>query len=194
MFLNVSVILSMAVGFPACITGHMTRGVCIQGGLPTRRGVCILRGWTDSPGSVYREVCIQRGWADPPPRYMGYYGIWSTSGRYASYWNVFFFFANLVTKDRGVCIQGGLPTRRGVCILRGWTDSPGSVYRGVCITEGLGRFPPPDTWDTTGYGQQVGGMHPTGMFSLKKNFFCKFSHESIFEKSQNNSIDCLLIV
>ena len=25
--------------------------------------------------------------------------------------------------------------------------------------------PPPDTWDTTGYGQQAGGMHPTGMRS-----------------------------
>ena len=47
------------VGFSACITGHMTRGVCIWG------------------------VCI-RG-------YMGYYGIWSDSGRYASYWNAFLF-------------------------------------------------------------------------------------------------------
>ena len=27
----------------------------------------------------------------PPPRYMGYYGIWSTSTRYASYWNAFLF-------------------------------------------------------------------------------------------------------
>ena len=27
----------------------------------------------------------------PPPRYMGYYGIRSTSGRCASYWNAFLF-------------------------------------------------------------------------------------------------------
>ena len=25
--------------------------------------------------------------------------------------------------------------------------------------------PPPRTWDTTGYGRQVGGTHPTGMLS-----------------------------
>ena len=30
-----------------------------------------------------------------------------------------------------------------------------------------GRIPPPSrhTWDTTGYGQQAGGTHPTGMHS-----------------------------
>ena len=39
------------------------------------------------------RVCI-RGVASPPPpyqRYMGYYGIRSASGRYASYLNAFFF-------------------------------------------------------------------------------------------------------
>ena len=45
---------------------------------------------------------------------------------------------------------------------------------GVCVQgEGvrfqgreLGRPPwPPDTWDTTGYGQRAGGTHPTGMHS-----------------------------
>ena len=83
------------VCFPACITGHMTRGlVCIQ-------WVCI---W----GSASRGVCSQgglhlRGLADPqvylwgggvaqpatPLKHMGYYGIRSTRGRYASYWNSF---------------------------------------------------------------------------------------------------------
>ena len=51
-----------------------------RGGLP--RGVCIQEG-----------VCLQGGsaggWADPLPRYTGYYGIRSTSGQYASYWNAF---------------------------------------------------------------------------------------------------------
>ena len=39
-------------------------------------------------------VCIQGvgGWADlqmPPHHRIGYYGIWSTNGRYAPYWNAF---------------------------------------------------------------------------------------------------------
>ena len=47
----------------------MTRGVCIQWGLH-------LEGLGRPP---------------PPPRYMGYYRIWSTNGWYASYWNAFLF-------------------------------------------------------------------------------------------------------
>ena len=33
--------------------------------------------------------CASRGVRQTPPRYMGYYVILSTSGRYASYWNTF---------------------------------------------------------------------------------------------------------
>ena len=68
------------IGFPACITGHMTRGISTKGGLPR--------------GDLY-----PRGWADPPP-------------------------------------------------LR-------------------------DTWNTTGYGQQEGGMHPSGIFvnKLKQHIY-----------------------
>ena len=51
-----------------------------------------------------------------------------------------------------------------------------SCYRCVCLfmgistgvsTHPLGEFPPPspDTWDTTGYGQQAGGTHSTRMLS-----------------------------
>ena len=60
-------------------------GVCIQGGLHPGGG-------SASGGSVCRGVCIweesasRGGWADPP---IGYCGIRSTSGRYASYWNAF---------------------------------------------------------------------------------------------------------
>ena len=83
----------LGVGFPACITGHMT-GVFIQG------------------------VCIQEG----------------------------------VEQNRL-----GLPTEGG-----------------------LGRLPPPprDTLVTTGYGQQAGGMHPTGMPSCIHNsfsYYCRLS-------------------
>ena len=71
------------VGFPACITGHMTRGFCIGGGrevciqgvcLHLGRGVCI-----GEPGGG----CIQWGWADCR--------LWSASRRYTSYWNAFLF-------------------------------------------------------------------------------------------------------
>ena len=51
------------------------------------------RGWGGSAASG-GLVCPPRGvggWADPP---FGYYGIRSTSGRYASYWNAFLFYVN----------------------------------------------------------------------------------------------------
>ena len=49
-------------------------------------------GWGLHPGGSASGGSASRGgWADPPPRYMGYYGIQSTSGRYASYWNAFLF-------------------------------------------------------------------------------------------------------
>ena len=48
-------------------------------------------------------------------------------------------------KGQGVCIQGGSACMRGVYI---W---------------GVGEIPPRS--DTTGYGQQVGGTHTTGMYS-----------------------------
>ena len=91
------------------------QGVCIQGGLPTRQeGGSASSGVGQTPLGLSTGGLHPEGLGRSPPRYMGYYGIWSTSGRYASYWNA--------------------------------------------------------------------------------SLFCKFSHESIFEKSQNNSIDCLLIV
>ena len=39
-----------------------------------------------------------------------------------------------------------------------------SAFRGVA-PRGFWADPLPDTWDTTGYGQQAGGNHPTGMLS-----------------------------
>ena len=45
-----------------------------------------------SRGGLHPEeggVCIRGSWADSPP--IGYYGIRSRSGRYASYWNAFMF-------------------------------------------------------------------------------------------------------
>ena len=39
---------------------------------------------------------------------------------------------------------------------------------GGCIQGGWADPLPRDTWGTTGYGQQAGGMHPTGMHSCEK--------------------------
>ena len=51
------------------------------------------------------------------------------------------------------CSQGGGLPGGGECLPPG-----GSAFGGVCIDWGLGRPP-----STTGYGQQAGGTHPTGM-------------------------------
>ena len=70
------------VGFPACITDHMTREVCIPGGLHPV--------WVCIGGGV---VCIQVGLSRP---HLGYYGIRSKNRQYASYWNAFLFFTILI--------------------------------------------------------------------------------------------------
>ena len=78
MFLHLSVILFRCgrIGSPVCITGHMTRGICLHGGM-------------DSRGSTSRRVCVHGGWADL---------IRSTSGRHTSYRNAFLLIFHLVMK------------------------------------------------------------------------------------------------
>ena len=64
-----------------CHSVHRGRRSALGGSTfraPASRGVCLQGVW------------IQGSWADPL-RYMRYYGIRSTSGRYASYWNAFLF-------------------------------------------------------------------------------------------------------
>ena len=83
MFLHLCIILFTGVGgFPACITGHMTRGICLQGNLPLKesksggRGVCLQWGLHRRGGGCIQAVCIQVGRiqtyldldADPPAR------------------------------------------------------------------------------------------------------------------------------
>ena len=74
-----------------------------------------------------------------------------------------------------VCIQWGLPlgvrslppegfTSRGLLREVGQTPTPRSTNR-RSAERGRGWADPPDTRDTTGYGQQVGRTHPTGMVS-----------------------------
>ena len=124
------------VGFPACITGHMTRGGLHPGGLypgvggsASRGGVggckggCIQGKGVLHPGegeSASREGLdpggLHLGWLDRSlrsaywgggsasrglgryMRYMRYYGIRSTSGRYASYRNAFLLYFILESK------------------------------------------------------------------------------------------------
>ena len=62
-------------------------GVCIQ-------RVCIWRG-------VQGRLLSGWGWVDPPP--IGYYGIGSTSGRYASYWNAFLLIILMVRRRFYCC-------------------------------------------------------------------------------------------
>ena len=95
--------LGRGVGFPAC-TGkgswlpsmHWEEGVgfpaCIgKGGLYPGGGGLHLDGSASREGSASGGgICIRGGLDRPPlPRYTGYYGIWSMSGRHASYWNAF---------------------------------------------------------------------------------------------------------
>ena len=104
-FSQASVILSTGgrVGFPACITGHMTRGSASRGS--ASEGVCITGAL--HPGQLGR-----------PPRYMEYYGFQSKSGLYVSHWSVFLLPpANEVCEGyvfTGVChsVHGG-----GVCVV-----------------------------------------------------------------------------
>ena len=71
------------LGFPACITGHMTGGgLHLEVGQANR--VCLQRGW----------------WANPYLRHMGYYGIGSIRGRCASCWNALLYkYANRSVRD-----------------------------------------------------------------------------------------------
>ena len=83
--------------FPACITGHMTRGLCIRGSTSWGESGSREGSASGGPPSGVGQT--------PPP--MIYYGYWSTSGRYASYWSAFLLtlipFANEVAVRR--CFQ-----------------------------------------------------------------------------------------
>ena len=77
---------------------------------------------------------------------------------------------------QGVCIQGGLhwggwSASRGVC-LSGVGQTPlRSAYGGSLYPWDWADSPPSDTWDTTRYGQQADGTHPTVMLSCFYNSF-----------------------
>ena len=61
---------------------------------------------------------------------------------------------NSVHRGEGVSAKGG-----------GWTVCPEGCLPGGFACGGVGQTPP----TSTGYGQQAGGMHPTGMHSCFEN-------------------------
>ena len=99
---------------------------------------------------------------------LGYYRIWLTSGRYASYWNTFsllhtnevwgkviFLLASDILSTRGgVSVQG--VSRTEIPLDRDPPD--GSPLNRDPQTETPGQRPPPVRW-------RAGGTHPTGMHS-----------------------------
>ena len=84
---------------------------------------------------------------------------------------------NVCLSTRHFCL-----CRKGVCLQR---------EREVCIWEvciGGGQTPHPHTWDTTGQGQQAGGMHPTGMHtSIVINLKIQKGKQTEKQSSCNNS-------
>ena len=92
--------------------------------------------------------------------------------------------------DQGVCIrqglhlgglhpgEGGLHPGEGVCIQgRGSASRGGVCIQGGSASRGVGQTTP-HSWNTTGYGQQGGGTHPTGMHScysilINVTIFCR---------------------
>ena len=126
------------VGFPACITVHMTggsasRGVCIQWGVHPGGGVCI---W----GICILGMYVFRGSA--------------SRGMWVCIWGVCI--------QRGVCLQGGLhPGKGGLHPGEGGLHPRGSASRGRgsasrgcaciqwgCASRGVGQTPspPPETY------------------------------------------------
>ena len=92
------------------------------GGLHPGGGVCIQEGGLHLGG--LHPVGVGRPY--PPTRYMEYYGIRSTSGRYASYWNAFLFKTFLINFlppanevwGKVICLQVSVCPQRG-CLVRG---------------------------------------------------------------------------
>ena len=69
----------------------------------------------------------------------------------------------------------------------GWGLHPGG---GVCIQGGWTALPHPRyTWNTTGYGKQAGGTHPTGMHSCLL-FFLIFFFAIVINSMKN--IKCMI--
>ena len=111
-------------------------------------------------------VCIGGGRVGQTPLPIGYYGIWSTSRRYTSYWNPFFI--AIFSACRRSC-EKVMFLRLSIC-TRGWL--PSMHYRshdqGVCLQRGVciywGGLHPRDRPTPPGT-RKVSGTYPVGMLS-----------------------------
>ena len=86
-------------------------------------------------------ICIQRGWADPTE----HYGIWLTSGWYASYWNGFLLPPAMKLRKGNIftsmcqefCPQWGMHGRGGHAWQGGMYEGVhGGMHGRVCVAGG----------------------------------------------------------
>ena len=106
------------------------------------------------------------------------------SGQYASYWNAFLLPPSNEVWGKVMLLHLSVTLFTGVCPIACWDTPPrhtsprqippGQTPSLWADNPPLGRQPPPP-WqtsphppNTTGYGQQAGGTHPTGMHSCIK--------------------------
>ena len=87
-------------------------------------------------------------------------------------------FAKVTFSQMFVCPQGGLHPRGSAS--RGSLHHWGSASWGF-YNRGDGQTSPP--LDTTGYGQQAGGMHPTGMHCYISSSDCAWNR--VFNNKQS---------
>ena len=216
MFLHLSVILLGGVSLSRGVSlqgglcpGVSVQGVFVQGGLCP--GVFLSRGvsvWGVSVQGVSVRETLHRT---------------VTCGWYTSYRNASSLLLPMKLWEgnvfTGVCLSMGrggslVPGPfQGVSMSKvgeglgcpgGWVPSPSWSPmlryirgRGVGMSRG-GRYSPgpPPIWDTTGYGRQAGGTHPTAMLScLTYNFGPSFGRKNfvICEHSSKNDVTTLML-
>ena len=155
------------VGFPACITGYTTRGVCPP---PVGRGVY--------PTPLDPSGCRHPGCRPPwlqTPRMQIPPGIRSRSWRYASYWNAYLFqigFVVIEVKEKDnmmVVVESCLHSNyRGKKIY--------SKFHITVVKMILKEFPYLDSWfatssDWDNYKKRFG---PRSVFQLWSKWVCIF--------------------
>ena len=81
--------------------------------------------------------------------------------------NVFTPVCHSVHKEGGIGFLACITSHMTRGAASRWSASRGSASGGGYTWGGADPLP---SWDTMGYGQQVGGMHPTGMQSCRFMF------------------------
>ena len=158
MFLHLSVILFTGICLlPACITGHMTSGVCPHWGSASW-GVGESASWGGLPPGGGGGLPPGRGsvsWQGDLPPGEGS-ALMPPGKRSASWWVVCLLARGSVSWRGRICLlAGGLPPGG----LVGWFASRQTPL-------------PPAPLPHPRYGQPMGGTHPTGMHTSFFDLFC----------------------